>query len=109
MRPFAQAPFAALAEAPRRPHPYLTLGAQDVTIRVDGEVIRVRYRELGSGRPLVLVHGLMTSGYSFRYVVEPLAARERERARRCARPTARPAWRARSRRSWRRSACAAPR
>lgn len=35
--------------------------------------VRVIYRELGSGPPLLLVHGLMTSGYSFRYVIEPLA------------------------------------
>jgi pimeloyl-ACP methyl ester carboxylesterase len=28
---------------------------------------------MGSGPPLLLVHGLMTSSYSFRYVLEPLA------------------------------------
>ncbi len=31
------------------------------------------YREHGEGPPLLLIHGLMTSGYSWRYVVEPLA------------------------------------
>jgi pimeloyl-ACP methyl ester carboxylesterase len=34
---------------------------------------RVVYREIGSGPPLLLVHGLMTSNYSFRYVMTPLA------------------------------------
>ena len=26
-------------------------------------------RELGEGPPLVLIHGLMTAGYSFRYLI----------------------------------------
>lgn len=34
--------------------------------------VMIRYREYGSGDPLLLVHGLMTSGYSFRYLLEPL-------------------------------------
>src|SRR6185503_16446012 len=37
----------------------------------------VAYRELGDGPPLPLVHGLMTSSYSFRYVLAPLAERYR--------------------------------
>ncbi len=32
----------------------------------------VHYRVHGSGPPLLLVHGLMTSSYSWRYVLEPL-------------------------------------
>jgi pimeloyl-ACP methyl ester carboxylesterase len=32
-------------------------------------------RRFGAGPPLVLVHGLMTSSYSFRYVLEPLGRR----------------------------------
>ncbi len=35
----------------------------------------VHARSLGQGEPLVLVHGLMTSSYSFRYVFAPLAER----------------------------------
>jgi pimeloyl-ACP methyl ester carboxylesterase len=34
---------------------------------------RIHVRELGEGPPLLLVHGLMTTGYSFRYVTAPLA------------------------------------
>jgi pimeloyl-ACP methyl ester carboxylesterase len=39
--------------------------------------VRIAYRELGEGPPLVLVHGLMTSSYSWRYVIAPLAERFR--------------------------------
>lgn len=38
---------------------------------------RVHVRELGAGPPLLLLHGLMTSGYSWRFVVAPLAQRFR--------------------------------
>ncbi|MCP4867238.1 MAG: alpha/beta fold hydrolase [Proteobacteria bacterium] len=34
--------------------------------------IEVAWRQAGSGPPLLLVHGLMTSSYSWRYVLEPL-------------------------------------
>lgn len=74
MRPFVQPPFRDLPETPRVPHPYATLPVRDVTF--DSEPfgrVRTVYRVLGEGPPLVLLHGLMTSGYSFRYVVEPLA------------------------------------
>jgi pimeloyl-ACP methyl ester carboxylesterase len=33
---------------------------------------RIHVREIGDGPPLLLVHGLMTSSYSWRYVIEPL-------------------------------------
>lgn len=33
----------------------------------------IRYRELGAGPPLLLVHGLMTTSYSWRYVLHELA------------------------------------
>ena len=39
--------------------------------------VKARHKTLGSGPPLVLVHGLMTSSYSWRYVLEPLAQRYR--------------------------------
>ena len=73
-RPFSQLPFRELPETPRRPHPFLGLPEREVEVssRAFGAV-RIRYRELGDGQPLLLVHGLMTSSYSWRYVVEPLA------------------------------------
>src|SRR5215813_2061653 len=39
--------------------------------------VGVRHKVTGDGPPLVLVHGLMTSSYSFRYVLEPLGRRYR--------------------------------
>lgn len=35
--------------------------------------VGVSYRELGDGPPLLLVHGLMTTSYSWRYVIDELA------------------------------------
>jgi pimeloyl-ACP methyl ester carboxylesterase len=36
--------------------------------------VSIHVRETGAGAPLLLVHGLMTTSYSWRYVMEPLAA-----------------------------------
>jgi pimeloyl-ACP methyl ester carboxylesterase len=39
--------------------------------------MKAHYREMGEGPPLLLVHGLMTSSYSWRYVFAALAERHR--------------------------------
>jgi pimeloyl-ACP methyl ester carboxylesterase len=39
--------------------------------------VHVAYRELGEGPPLLLIHGLMTSSYSWRYVLRPLSKKYR--------------------------------
>ena len=72
-KPFQALPFRSLPQQPRRPHDYLTLPVKDVDVPVGAETVRIRYREVGEGPALTLVHGLMTSGYSFRYVATPLA------------------------------------
>jgi pimeloyl-ACP methyl ester carboxylesterase len=56
------------------PHPYFRTEARELSLdtRSFGS-LRVHCRVLGHGPPLLLVHGLMTSSYSFRYVLEPLA------------------------------------
>lgn len=76
--PFRQVPFDRLADTPARPHGFLELERRSVSVdsRHFGAV-RVCYREHGRGAPLLLVHGLMTSGYSFRYLLEPLGSRFR--------------------------------
>jgi pimeloyl-ACP methyl ester carboxylesterase len=76
--PFQQLPFSKVPEAPVVPHRWADAARRDVAIRTDelGDV-RVAVREYGDGPPLVLVHGLMTAGYSFRYVLESLGARHR--------------------------------
>lgn len=77
-KPFQQLAFARLPERPRRAHGFFELPqrAVEVSSKPFGRV-RVTYREAGAGAPLLLVHGLMTSSYSFRYVIEPLARTRR--------------------------------
>lgn len=77
-KPFQPLAFDALPELPSRPHGYFRMRVHELTLesRPFGRHA-VHWRELGDGPPLLLVHGLMTSGYSWRFVVEPLAARFR--------------------------------
>ena len=74
LKPFQQVPFADLPAAPRRPHEY---GQSDaVELEMDSAPfgrLRIHYRTLGRGEPLLLIHGLMTSSYSWRYVMGRLA------------------------------------
>jgi len=74
LRPFERLPYDELPALPSIPHGYHRAEARSVRVpsRVFGDV-RVHVRVMGSGPPLLLVHGLMTSSYSFRYVLEPLA------------------------------------
>jgi pimeloyl-ACP methyl ester carboxylesterase len=76
--PFAQVPFGEVPDAPSVPHRWAEATRRDVTIRTEalGEV-RVAVREFGSGPPLLLVHGMGTTGYSWRYLLEPLGAQFR--------------------------------
>lgn len=77
-RPFSPVRFDALPERPRRPHPFLELPVRERTLESEPfGTMRAAWRELGEGEPLLLVHGLMTSGYSWRYVIEPLASQYR--------------------------------
>lgn len=74
--PFRRGPFSALPERPRLPHPYFSAEAIEVEVRPEGfPAFRGHARRCGSGPPLLLVHGLMTSGYSFRYVLSSLGER----------------------------------
>jgi len=76
--PFRRGRFSELPERPRRPHPYFETESR--RIRLDSRPfgsIEIHYREWGSGPPLLLVHGLMTSSYSWRYVLAELGARFR--------------------------------
>jgi pimeloyl-ACP methyl ester carboxylesterase len=76
--PFQQLAFEDVPEQPVVPHRWGETTARDVTIDSDGlPGCRIAVREFGSGPPLVLVHGLMTAGYSFRYVLPLLGARFR--------------------------------
>lgn len=76
--PFRRVPFDELPAQPRVPHDFARTRGVDLRMRSRpfGEM-SVHYRELGDGPPLLLVHGLMTSSYSFRYVFARLAERYR--------------------------------
>jgi pimeloyl-ACP methyl ester carboxylesterase len=76
--PFRRLPFDQVPEQPRVPHRWADAQRRDIRIRTDalGEV-RIAVRELGSGPPLLLVHGMGTAGYSWRYMLEPLSQRFR--------------------------------
>lgn len=74
MKPFEQLPFDEVPAMPRVPHPYFEAEAR--TLRLASKPfgdVEIHVRVMGSGPPLLLVHGLMTTSYSFRYVLAPLA------------------------------------
>ena len=78
--PFEQGRFEDLPERPRVPHPYYDAETHDVV--VDSQPFgRARIHVVTYGAPdkppLLLVHGLMTTSYSWRYMLEPLADRHR--------------------------------
>lgn len=72
--PFRRLPFEEIPDIPRREHALARAETRHVVVRSAhfGEH-RVFLREAGEGPPLLLIHGLMTSSYSFRYVIEPLS------------------------------------
>lgn len=75
---FAPLPFEALPERPRLEHAFYRCKSREIVL--DSEPFgrhRVHYRELGEGEPLLLLHGLMTSNYTFRYIFEPLSRKYR--------------------------------
>ena len=76
--PFERVPFEQLPQAPRRPHDLALTTARDVAMRSRpfGD-LTVHVREHGEGPPLLLVHGLMTTSYSWRYVYGALGRRFR--------------------------------
>ncbi|MDG1478525.1 MAG: alpha/beta hydrolase [Myxococcota bacterium] len=75
MRPFQQLPFARLPTHPRRPHGFFDAPVTALTVTDDHfGTVTTPCRILGSGPPLLLIHGLMTSGYSWRYAIAPLSA-----------------------------------
>lgn len=75
MKPFKQGRFADLPEKPRKPHPFFEMDAREVDVPVGGRRnVRLHVRTYGQGPPLLLVHGLMTTSYSWRYVLEPLGS-----------------------------------
>jgi pimeloyl-ACP methyl ester carboxylesterase len=74
VKPFRQLPFRDVPESPRRPHDYDATRGEDVTLQsAPFGTVRLHVRRAGHGPPLLLIHGLMTSSYSWRYVVKELS------------------------------------
>lgn len=74
LKPFEQLPFAEVPEEPRVAHPYFSADQREVTVRSRHfGPVKMHVSVYGEGPPLLLLHGLMTASYSFRYVMEPLA------------------------------------
>lgn len=73
--PFVRVPFAELP-ARAAPHPFFRAPEARLAIALpDGGRSTVSLRRFGAGPPLLLLHGLMTTGYSWRRVIEPLSRR----------------------------------
>jgi pimeloyl-ACP methyl ester carboxylesterase len=78
--PFRRGRFEELPERPRISHPYFEAAAEDVVVEsAPFGTVRIHVVTYGpdDGPPLLLVHGLMTSSYSWRYVLGPLGDRFR--------------------------------
>ena len=74
MKPFQQLPLEQVPLRPRIPHRYFEIEAQEVVVHLGGGACRTHVRSCGQGPPLILLHGLMTAGYSWRYVLDTLGA-----------------------------------
>lgn len=72
--PFRQLPMSEVPEAPRVPHALAAAESRSINIAWPaGRATHIHLRVLGHGPPLLLVHGFMTSSYSWRYVIGELA------------------------------------
>lgn len=73
IRPFVQGRFEDLPELPTRSHPYFQTEVLELQLSESpfGQM-KAHVRKFGQGPPLFLIHGLMTSSYSWRYVFESL-------------------------------------
>ena len=75
--PFQHLPFDSLPDRPRLPHVYRQAQAEDLLVESAAfGAVRTRVMTYGpeSAPPLLLVHGLMTSSYSWRYLLASLGS-----------------------------------
>lgn len=78
LQPFQQPPLSEVPAAPRLPHHWGLMS--EARIRLDVAPFgphEVQLASCGEGEPLLLLHGLMWRGFSWRYAVGPLAKRFR--------------------------------
>jgi len=73
-RPFHAGAYQELPPTPRQPHAYEDADGHDVQLSsAPFGRTSIHVKTMGQGPPLLLIHGLMTSSYSWRYVLAPLA------------------------------------
>jgi len=74
IQPFQQRPFETLPARPHRAHNYFETESHELTMESESfGKLNAHYRTAGEGPPLLLIHGLMTSSYSWRYLLSPLS------------------------------------
>jgi pimeloyl-ACP methyl ester carboxylesterase len=66
-----------IQELPSEEHPFFLLPERQVVVSLPETraPLTMAYREAGSGKPVLLLHGLWTSAYTFRSLVRPLSDR----------------------------------
>jgi pimeloyl-ACP methyl ester carboxylesterase len=66
-----------IRELPSEEHPFFLLPERQVVLSLPESrtPLKLSYREAGSGRPVLLLHGLWTSAYTFRSLIKPLSGR----------------------------------
>jgi pimeloyl-ACP methyl ester carboxylesterase len=63
-----------IPELPADNHSFFLLPEKSVELSAGKEIV---YRDAGRGKPVLLLHGLWTSAYTFRALIEPLSSRFR--------------------------------
>lgn len=68
-----------IQELPSEEHPFFLLPERRVVLSLSETrtPLKLTFREAGSGRPILLLPGLWTSGYTFRSLIHPLAGQHR--------------------------------
>jgi pimeloyl-ACP methyl ester carboxylesterase len=66
-----------IQELPSEEHPFFLLPERQVVLSLPESKtpLKLSYREAGSGKPVLLLHGLWTSAYTFRSLIQPLSGR----------------------------------
>lgn len=76
LAPFQQLPFRDVPVRPRLAHGYFETRIETVEVETPAlGRVRTHVRVHGEGPPLLLVHGFMTTSYSWRYALRPLGER----------------------------------
>jgi pimeloyl-ACP methyl ester carboxylesterase len=68
-----------IQELPSEEHPFFLLPERRVVLSLPETrtPLKISYREAGSGKPILLLHGLWTSAYTFRSLIHPLSGQHR--------------------------------